>query len=375
MSASVDEAHVARLVDAIYDVAVAPGRWADLLEKLAAGFGCHFAGMLTTNADRTDPRGLAFGVDRAEHQIFLRRFHRTNAVALRAPAAVSGQVLLHELIMPRATLERTEMYQAFFRPNRLGHLGRLTVWGGGDAGQQSISLSRPWTAVPFDAGDDRLARTLMPHLQRAAYIARRVWRAEAVAASGLMALEAARQPAFVLGRGGEILHVNTLGEQCLHQADGLALEDGRLAGATRAATRALEGLVRATAATGQGGSLILPRPSRLPGLIAVAMPIGRDNPIGFPDDPAVLLSVADPAMAQDVNAAALMRLFGLTAAEASLAQQLMEGKDLTAIAGESGRSINTVRNQLRRLMHKTDTRRQSELVRLLSLLPRMPSPG
>ncbi len=66
----------------------------------------------------------------------------------------------------------------------------------------------------------------------------------------------------------------------------------------------------------------------------------------------------------------LTALFGLTRAEAELARQLLAGHELPAIAAASGRSVFTVRNLLARVMAKTETGRQSELIGLLGRLPR-----
>jgi hypothetical protein len=49
--------------------------------------------------------------------------------------------------------------------------------------------------------------------------------------------------------------------------------------------------------------------------------------------------------------------------------------NLRAIAEATGRSIATVRTLLARLMAKTDTGRQTELIRLLANLPRSPLVG
>jgi DNA-binding CsgD family transcriptional regulator len=48
---------------------------------------------------------------------------------------------------------------------------------------------------------------------------------------------------------------------------------------------------------------------------------------------------------------------------------LLAGFDLRAIAEDTERSINTIRNLLARVMAKTETNRQSELMRVLSVLP------
>jgi len=60
----------------------------------------------------------------------------------------------------------------------------------------------------------------------------------------------------------------------------------------------------------------------------------------------------------------LRSAFALTAAEAEVMQALSEGEGLAEIAAARERSIETVRAQLKAIMAKTETRSQSELVRL-----------
>ena len=59
------------------------------------------------------------------------------------------------------------------------------------------------------------------------------------------------------------------------------------------------------------------------------------------------------------------RAFRLTPAEARLAVHLASGASLTKTADEFGVTYNTVRAQLRAIFDKTETHRQSDLVRLL----------
>jgi DNA-binding CsgD family transcriptional regulator len=62
-----------------------------------------------------------------------------------------------------------------------------------------------------------------------------------------------------------------------------------------------------------------------------------------------------------VDAGAL-KSFGLTAAEARLAVALAQGETVEDYAGRTGRSMATVRSQLRSVFSKTGTHRQSELL-------------
>lgn len=58
-------------------------------------------------------------------------------------------------------------------------------------------------------------------------------------------------------------------------------------------------------------------------------------------------------------------IIGLTPAEARLASALLQGTSLDEAAAQLGVTRNTIRTQLRGLFIKTDTHRQSDLLRVL----------
>jgi DNA-binding CsgD family transcriptional regulator len=67
----------------------------------------------------------------------------------------------------------------------------------------------------------------------------------------------------------------------------------------------------------------------------------------------------------DIPTDALIRLFGLTPAEAHLVAALVAGSTLEEHAQQRGVSVGTVRVQLKHAQAKTGSRRQSDLVRLV----------
>jgi DNA-binding CsgD family transcriptional regulator len=60
-------------------------------------------------------------------------------------------------------------------------------------------------------------------------------------------------------------------------------------------------------------------------------------------------------------------LFDLTTAEARVARAISVGQSVNTIAAENSVSLETVRSQLKSVMQKTGTHRQSELAALLGL--------
>ncbi len=81
------------------------------------------------------------------------------------------------------------------------------------------------------------------------------------------------------------------------------------------------------------------------------------------------LFVASKLLPRYVNASVLRETYGLTPAEVRVAQNLVSGSALTDIADTLGVTHNTVRNQLKSIFSKTDTKRQTELVGLILSTP------
>lgn len=95
-------------------------------------------------------------------------------------------------------------------------------------------------------------------------------------------------------------------------------------------------------------------------------PLAAPPPGGAPADGAlVAVFVVDLDGAADPGAAQLRLQFGLTAAEAAFAREIVKGVGLKTCAVRVGISEATARTHLHHILAKTGTRRQAELVRLL----------
>jgi DNA-binding CsgD family transcriptional regulator len=78
-----------------------------------------------------------------------------------------------------------------------------------------------------------------------------------------------------------------------------------------------------------------------------------------------MLFVSDPERTIDPTADSLRQEFGLTAAEAAVAKEILNGRGLKVAARSLGVSPTTVRTHLTAVFSKTCTQRQAELVRVL----------
>jgi DNA-binding CsgD family transcriptional regulator len=224
--------------------------------------------------------------------------------------------------------------------------------------------------------DIALARFLMPQLQRAVALRQRLQKVDMLASAALSALDILRHAILLLDQNGRVLHANVTGETMLREADVLGARHGVLFGATQSLTNRLHAVLARAAGLGgppaRAGVLRLWR--RHAGdetLALLAMPFRQEACWSQFQRPSILVRVTDPASGPAPPAEQLIELFGLTGAEAALAADLLAGHELRRIAEIRGRSLNTVRTHLGKLMAKTNVNRQSDLMRLLAGLPRV----
>lgn len=163
---------------------------------------------------------------------------------------------------------------------------------------------------------------------------------------------------------GQILSANRVAQQILERCDGLSVSGGRLLAAYSRDHAALgRSIATAAAAMPTSGALACARPSGRRALSVVVRALRRHAP---PERPGfVAVFITDPEQEMAAEAQDFAGLYGLTPAEARLASSLVRGMSPAQAAGALGLTVNTVRTHLKRIFSKTETRRQSDLVRLL----------
>jgi len=81
--------------------------------------------------------------------------------------------------------------------------------------------------------------------------------------------------------------------------------------------------------------------------------------------PTVAVVVVDSKSQAEPDLVVLSQLFSLTRAEARIAGRLAMGRSVDEIAAEARLSVGTVRTHVKRIMSKTATVRQGELISLI----------
>ncbi len=179
--------------------------------------------------------------------------------------------------------------------------------------------------------------------------------------AAVTALDRLRLGIIVVAADHTVLTANNYARDLLRARDGLQLTRHGLAALTADDTRRLRAIL-ATGTTATAIAHLSRRAGKRP-LSLLACPAAST-----PRAPAsaVIVFVSDPDHAWSVDASRVAQLHGLTPAEARLAAHLVQGATLVEAARRMGVALTTVRTHLKRTFEKTGTRRQAELVKLLT---------
>jgi DNA-binding CsgD family transcriptional regulator len=290
---------------------------------------------------------------------------------------VPGTIHTGEQLVPEDELVRTRFYAEWLQPQDLHH--RLcAVLSREEATAVFLEVLRPRKSGEFDDTHIERCRALLPHLQRALRMRRRLVNLEVERDAALRALDQLPWGVVFVDEHRNRLAANRHADEILVAGDGLTARGNILRADLADETARLERLLNsALDRTGRhrssaGGTLSITRPSGAHPLSVAVVPLHIEMETFGERGPIAALFVTDPDIALDSHDQHLRELYGLSAGEARLTSWLLQGKSVDEAAAAMGITVNTARTRLKRIYNKTGVRRQPELVRRLLLgLPRL----
>jgi DNA-binding CsgD family transcriptional regulator/PAS domain-containing protein len=363
------------LVDQIYAAATDPAEWPSFFINLSRATGSAFSGLALHDLESHWGAAMWYGGVDASVVAGYQQWAPKNiymiaaADSLRSGVALNGADLLRE----REVLE-SEFFNDFLRRIGVKHNIGACVFK-----EQTLSamlmLPRPLNKAPHSAEDLKLVSRLVPHLQRAVSIYRRLGGLDIERAALSDALDHFTRGVLFLDEKGRVILFNRSAGAILAQGDGVSLVRDGLVASRVDETKALRRLVANACATGAcrgthaGGAMLVSRPSGRRALSVLVAPLRlRQFPLASPV-PAAVVFVSDPEQAVEGVEPFLQRLYGLTATEGAVATLLLEGRRLEEIGERLSISWNTVRTHVKRILAKADVRTQAEFIRVVLLGP------
>jgi DNA-binding CsgD family transcriptional regulator len=359
------------LLSRIYDSG--SGDWAPLLEDIKRFLGGN-ATALILHDFRHNLGSILFasGYNRkyihsraatdARHNVWLAR---------ERDYRVPGTIHVGEQLVPDDELVRTRFYAEWLEPQHLHH--RLcAVLSREEATAVFLEVMRPREAAAFDHDDIERCRLLLPHLQRAFQMYRRMMALQVERDVAFRALDQLPWGVMFVDRHRKRLAANRHAQELLIAGDGLTARGNTLradlADETARLERLLSDALDRSGREGAGGTLSITRPSGAPPLNVVIVPLHIKTERFAEQGPIAAIFVTDPDMPLHGSTQQQLReLYSLTPGEARFAASLLEGKSVEEAGAAMGITLNTARAYLKRIYQKTGVRRQPELMRLLLL--------
>lgn len=368
---------IANLYEAIFD----PSVLNDFLQELAVRTESRSVQMVVMDS-RTetvvwDTAGGVVGSSAEELAEICRDYdaHFASIDYRRAHAAtlpVGQWYQCHEVFAPQR-IKRERFFREFLQKwdyryvtgLRMGEGGGLTTY---------LDLNRRAEQGPHDEQDMRFLRQLTIHLTRASKLFYKTRSFRDRFAPSLGSLQYLPSSLFILDQWHRVLFANAAAETLFLSDPTLTVQDGVLEVNAPAMRKKFGDEFERVIATGIPSAVLLKSPS---GERGTSLPCyllrlpERPESYQLRGDPAVLVLVPRAAPNPPEAVALLRTLYSLSRREADLAIAIANAVTPQDYARNAGLEISTVRSQLKSVFIKTGTHRQTELVRLLSVLPRV----
>ena len=351
---------VAAIEQLIYEAAIVPERWPkalDLIREIGEGAGAVLFSVTEWDSQWTSSPDFRPVMQEFVEKGWAARNSRM-ANGLRKGMHLEPRFVTEADFFDPHEMESDLLHTEFFWPRGLGQsAGTIAHLPHGD--MLCFSVEKELRLGPVSAQARARLDSLRPHLVRAAVLTARL---------GLERVRTAVETLAHLGfaaagvtRHGRVLVANAaFGELdapwTTRGGDRIALRD-------RVADRILIEALEAIGGTGGVRSIPLRNADLSVRQVLHVVPVRGSAHDIFTRSHAILVVTA--AVDRSGSPALLQVLFDLTAAEAAVARGIAAGRSLEEMALEAGRSVATLRNQLKNVFAKTGCTRQADLARLL----------
>jgi DNA-binding CsgD family transcriptional regulator/PAS domain-containing protein len=358
------------IVGVIYDAALGYRSWSEVTQSLLTYVGGQTL-MMSTHHPRTGQVNVLGWLGMGQESLPL--YPQFAPHDLWAGAYIDrqlyGRAAIGSHVVEERELERSFIYNEYLR--RIGVyrlVGTVIPMEGG--WHAPLGIHRPRDGGDFSLDEAKRLERLLPHLQRALEMQRRLQQAGQVERSVHAVLDRLSVGVIILSATGRLVLANSAADSILRAADGLVRTPDGLHAAHKDDDRRLQTLIgglRRGLRDGctAGGHLQLRRPSGQRAYSAMVAP-GAPAMSDGRGEPTILVFLSDPGAPMVSDLAVLADLFGFSPAEARLVLGLLSGAALPEFARRAGVTHNTARTLLSRAMARTETRSQLELVLLVA---------
>lgn len=363
------------LISKIYDLPLQPRKWQDVLDEFAAIINAEIAGIAVH-----EPLS-------SEHQLSVMTSNFT-------PSFLEGyySMITSQNVSPFARMSinpernfwtETEILgvdtidQYADRPGIQWLNKKFNVLHGAAS---CLNLDRSWTDIllfmfpdnrgEITAQEKKTGYFFLDHFAKAMEINRSFSLLKSRFDGVLDALDRFHIGIFVLSPSGAVIIKNAEGERLVTAGDGISLSrEGHLHPQNSDQRAELKAAIAQASSTAQAQNncsetlmALLRKSGKDPYLVEVS-PF-RDEDYIESTFSGCLVFVIDPNKTDVVSTNGMRAIYGLTASESEVCRMVAEGLETDDIADTRNITRETVRNYVKKILHKTNTKNRSQLVRL-----------
>ena len=362
---------IARLVGDIYDAALDPAQWTDVLTTVADFVGGQAGGIISNNSvSNLSSAHYHFGIECRYLQLYAETYWQFDPAGALFSCDV-GQVVSISDLMPYDEFRQGRFYHEWARPQ--GWIDAAhAVLEKSATGCVYLSVIRGEADGMVDAEMRRRMGLVVPHVRRAALIGKAVDLKQAQVAKFTDILDGLSVSILLVDAGGRIVHANTAGHGILHAGDVLRAADGRLI----ASDAQVDQTLREAFAAADNGDVA-------PGNEGIALPLtardgehyivhmlpltsGQHRNASLVSCAVAALFVRKVEMEPPSLPTLISKTFSLTPTELRVLLAIVDVGGVPEVAEALGVAETTVRTHLGRLFDKTGTGRQADLVKLVA---------
>ncbi|GMR05649.1 MAG: hypothetical protein BMS9Abin25_0224 [Gammaproteobacteria bacterium] len=368
---------VLEFVGRIYDAALLPERWNDVLDELAVVLNAasssiqvldplysvhQYSAVSSRFRDHTDIDELL--------KYYFDTLWKKEQKAYEYLFAHTDQGFLHEYVVmgfPDASYLESHEPTTWMREHfNLFHrmVSRLNIT---NAWQDSIAIQYDASRPEPVKEDINFANLFLPHIAKAIELGREFTVLRSRFNAVLEALDYYQVGTIIVTQNGDVILSNEEAKRVFEQKDGLSYD---LKGRLSVTSSGLLSMIKTCAATARGEGVDSEK------LLAIKRRSGKDDyiltvaPMRDPQNSldlhfrGAIVYVVDPTNISIISTAGMAKLYDLTKAEDAVCQFLVEGLDTQSIADRRSVSIETIRSQIKSLMSKTRVQNRASLIRL-----------
>jgi len=356
-----------KVVELIYDCALDPARWQELLDTLVE-ISKSRSGVLGVNDLRNRRTELAFlnGINEHYQQLAEEKYGAVNPYTVPLQLVPVGRVVTSNELISDHDLMENPWYREIFKPLGIRDIVGICVLKTGQrAGTLNVHRSHR-----YGESDIRFFTLLAPHVCRAVAISD-VLNLKAVKSDALEAtLDALTSGVFMTDREGRVVYMNRAAEHQARTSNALRIVNNRLAAIDCTARAALAKAIAEAPSDEMGpqtGGITIALPAETEvGLVATVLPLnrGQRQNIGGSFAATAAIFVQDPVVAPQLPGEAFAKLYGLTGSELRVLLALAPGLSVKQAAEVLGMGQTTAKTHLQNIYAKTGTSKQTALMNL-----------